>query len=130
MALGKRPKLKIYGTDYDTLDGTGVRDYVHVSDIADAHVTVMERMLLMGGLQGPVNVGYGQGCSVLEVIEAVQNVTGKKLPYEVAPRREGDVAYSVASNHVLADVFGWKPKFNSLEKMIETAYAWEQKQVT
>jgi UDP-glucose 4-epimerase len=115
----------IYGTDYPTLDGTAVRDYTHVADIADAHILAMD-YLTAGNSSGIFNLGAGAGYSVLEVIDAYEQVTGKKISYQNADRRSGDVYATCADNTKAELLLGWKPKYN-LEQIIEHAYKWETK---
>lgn len=124
--LGEREKLFVTGDDYPTRDGTGVRDYIHVSDLVDAHGSAI-RYLQEGGESVVLNLGYGHGFSVLEVIEAVERVIGRPLPNERAPRRPGDPPEIVADSSKLRDLFGWEPKHDDLEKIIRTALAWEEK---
>lgn len=125
-ALGKRPHLSIFGDDYDTPDGTCIRDYIHVSDLADAHVLGVE-YLLNGGASAAVNLGNGRGFSVKEVIAAVEKVTAIKIPVVIAPRRAGDPAVLVGSSARARQILGWTPKFPDLETIISHAWAWHQK---
>jgi len=121
-ALGRRPELAVFGTDYPTPDGTCIRDYVHVTDLADAH------LLALGGLDhGSLswNLGNGTGSSVLEVIQSVERVSGRKVPYRVAPRREGDPAVLVAAS-VSAQQAGWQPRFGALDDIVRTALTWRE----
>lgn len=120
--LERRPALKVFGRDYDTADGTCVRDYVHVCDLADAHLRAAQ-FLLDGGGSEACNLGSGTGYSVLEVMEAVAKVAGKDVPAEDAPRRTGDPAVLVASNARAKSVLGWEPT-RSLEDSARDAYAW------
>ncbi|MDX6749961.1 UDP-glucose 4-epimerase GalE [Geminicoccaceae bacterium 1502E] len=124
-ALGQRDAVPIFGTDYPTADGTCVRDYVHVSDLADAHVAMLDH-LLGGGPSSVVNIGYGRGRSVREVVDAVQRVAGCRLPVRLAPRRAGDPAEVVASNARLRRMLDWRPRFADLDLMIGHALAWEK----
>jgi len=117
---------KIFGDDYDTPDGTCVRDYIHVSDLAEAHVVAVEK-LLAGGESNAFNVGVGEGHSVLEVVKAAEEVTGKKVPYEIGPRREGDPPELVANSEKLRRVLGWKPRFPELRDMVASAWQFEQR---
>lgn len=121
-ALGIGPGLKIFGTDYDTPDGTCVRDYIHVTDLADAHLQVMDR--LYAGRSLRYNLGTGDGYSVRQVIEAVANVADRPVPFTECPRRKGDPAILVASNALIREEVGWAPRFSSLGDIVETAWAW------
>ncbi len=121
-ALGRGPALTIFGTDYDTPDGTCVRDYVHVTDLADAHLRVLDRLQDEGGLR--YNVGNGQGYSVREVISAVSAASGKDVPFKEGPRRAGDPAVLVASSERLRRETGWVPGHSSLQEIVRTAWAW------
>ena len=126
VALGKRDHISIFGDDYDTPDGTCIRDYIHVLDLVDAHILAIEK-LRTHGESGIFNLGNGNGFSVKEVIETSRAVTGKKIPEVVAPRRAGDPAKLVASSEKARQELGWKPQYDSLESMIESAWAWFQK---
>lgn len=132
VAAGKRQSLKVFGNDYDTPDGTCIRDYVHVSDLADAHVLALRRLL--DGLQNEnaeaFNLGNGNGSSVLEIIEAARSVTGCGIPYEVHERREGDPARLVASNARALDVLGWRPRRPDIRDQISDAWQWISAQVS
>lgn len=118
--------MTVFGNDYDTPDGTCVRDYIHVSDLAEAHILAVES-LINGGPSDAFNVGTGTGHTVLEVIRAAEEVTGKKVPYVVGPRREGDPAALVASSEKLRRVLGWQPRYTTLRDVVATAWAFEQK---
>ncbi|GAA0583368.1 UDP-glucose 4-epimerase GalE [Craurococcus roseus] len=120
-ALGTRPPLTVFGTDYPTPDGTCVRDYVHVTDLADAHLRVLER-LEHGSCR--YNVGSGTGYSVREVIEAVERVGGRPVPHHFGERRAGDPAVLVASSQRLREDTGWSPKLGALDEIVRTAWAW------
>ncbi|HEY5301656.1 MAG TPA: UDP-glucose 4-epimerase GalE [Acetobacteraceae bacterium] len=122
-ALGRRSPLEVFGTDYDTPDGTCIRDYVHVSDLADAHLMALERLD-----QGSVtyNLGNGAGYSVLDVIRAVEAVGGRKVPRALAPRRAGDPAVLVAASERIRRETGWRTRFERLEDIVATAYAWRE----
>ncbi|WP_461828695.1 UDP-glucose 4-epimerase GalE [Aquifex sp.] len=124
-AAGEFDKLQVFGTDYPTPDGTCIRDYIHVVDLADAHVLALE-YLLSEGESAVLNCGYGKGYSVLEVVEAVKKVTGVDFPVEEAPRREGDPPVLVAKAEKIKSVLGWEPKYNDLEFIIKTAWEWEK----
>ena len=115
--------LRIFGTDYDTIDGTCVRDYIHVLDLAEAHILAM-KYLLKGGESTIFNLGNGMGFSVLEVIEAVKKITGKLVPVVKEKRREGDPPILVASSDKIYKKLGWKPEYTKLETILETAWKW------
>jgi len=121
-ALGRRAGFTLFGTDYDTRDGTAVRDYVHVLDLADAHVRAL-RYLLDGGKSEAINLGTGTGTSVRELIRAIEAVSGKPFPVKTTERRAGDAAVLVADNKKARTVLGWEPQFN-LEDIVKTAWAW------
>jgi UDP-glucose 4-epimerase len=125
-ALGKRKHISIYGTDYDTPDGTCIRDYIHVTDLANAHVLGL-KYLEKGGASDVFNLGNGNGFSVREVIEAAGRITGRKIPFVEGARRSGDPAKLIGSAEKAMRVLGWKPKFNQLETIIATAWKWHQK---
>lgn len=125
-ALGIRPELAIYGDNYPTPDGTCVRDYIHVSDLADAHVAAL-RHLLGGGDSIILNCGYGHGASVREVVEAMERVLGQPLPVRIAPRREGDPPELVAGCARIREVLGWRPKYDDLLFIVATALSWERR---
>ncbi|MCS7068360.1 MAG: UDP-glucose 4-epimerase GalE [Meiothermus sp.] len=120
-ALGKRPPVKIFGTDYPTPDGTAIRDYIHVMDLADAHVRALQ-YLLEGGESTAFNLGTGHGHSVLEVINTVERVGGRKVPAEAAPRRAGDPPALVADPTKARRVLGWEARNPSLHQIVETAW--------
>lgn len=121
-ALNLGPPLAIYGTDYDTPDGTAIRDYVHVTDLADAHLRVLDR--LKEGASCRYNVGSGTGASVLEVVAAVERAAGRPVPRVLGPRRPGDPAILVASNKRIRRETGWAPRLGALDDIVSTAYAW------
>ncbi len=125
-ALGHREHLEIYGRDYDTRDGTCERDYLHVTDLAEAHVAAL-RYLEGGGAASALNCGYGQGFTVLEVIAAVEAVIGRPLPVRASPRRPGDPPRLVASGDKIRQVLGWTPAHSNLHDMIQSALAWQAK---
>jgi UDP-glucose-4-epimerase GalE len=124
-AAGLRPDLVLYGTDYPTRDGTCIRDYVHVSDLADAHVRAVES-LLAGGPGGPYNLGTGRGHSNREVLDAVAPVVGRPVPWRAGPRRDGDPAELVADASRFRRDFGWEPARSDLDTILRTAWAWLQ----
>ena len=125
-ALGQRERLEVFGTDYDTPDGTCLRDYIHVSDLIAAHVDAL-MYLRKGGDSGIFNCGYGKGYSVLEVIKAVERVNGAALPVTYGPRRPGDPAAIVAGATRVREVLGWQPQHENLDFIVETALNWERK---
>lgn len=120
--LGKRPPLQVFGTDYPTPDGTAVRDYVHVLDLAEAHVAALEH-LEAGGSSSVVNLGTGVGSSVRQVLDAAERASGRPVPHELAPRRAGDPTAVYADNCLAAEVLGWTPRFG-LDDVVASAWAW------
>jgi UDP-glucose 4-epimerase len=124
-ALGQRPQMDVFGTDYDTPDGTCVRDYIHVSDLILAHIDALSH-LRRGGESGIFNCGYGKGFSVLEVIKAVERVHGVALNVKYGPRRPGDPAGIVAGSDKARAVLGWSPKHNDLDFIVDSALRWER----
>jgi UDP-glucose 4-epimerase len=125
-ALGMRSAVSVFGTDYPTPDGTGVRDYIHVEDLASAHLAALA-YLERGGESTTLNVGYGRGSSVREVIEVVQRVSGVRFPVCEAPRRPGDPAMLVAKAERIRQVLDWTPRFAELETIVADAWRWEKK---
>jgi UDP-glucose-4-epimerase GalE len=125
-ALGKRNRLEIYGTDYDTPDGTCIRDYIHVSDLADAHLLALE-YLNDGGPSDIFNLGNGNGFSVREVIATARQITGRNIPCLESDRRPGDPSVLIGSSDKIRITLGWSPVFNSLDAIIETAWRWHRK---
>jgi len=121
VALGQREKISIFGDDYDTPDGTCVRDYIHVADLADAHVLALEALDEGSRVY---NLGNGQGFSVSEVVETAREVTGRTIRSEVGPRRPGDPATLVASSQRIRSELGWKPRFADLRSIIDSAWRW------
>ena len=119
--LGQRESIKIFGDDYDTPDGTCIRDYIHIVDLARAHILALEK-----DVAGPFNLGTGTGNSVLEVIEACRDVTGHAIPAEVSPRRPGDPARLVASPEKANTILGWTPKLTDMRVIVESAWKWHQ----
>jgi UDP-glucose 4-epimerase len=126
VAQGKREALSVYGRNYDTPDGTCVRDYVHVTDLADAHIKALE-VMERGGASTAYNLGNGHGFSVLEVVTAVEEITCRKIPIIDAPRRMGDPARLVASSDKIREELHWHPQIADLRRIIETAWEWAQK---
>lgn len=124
-ALGNGPALKVFGDDYDTLDGTCVRDYVHVQDLAQAHARALAYMENNEGAHA-FNLGNGRGFSVREVIECAREVSGRDIPYAVAPRRAGDPATLVASSQKARELLGWQPRWTELAPIIESAWCWHR----
>jgi UDP-glucose-4-epimerase GalE len=122
-AIGLHPSVHVYGTDYETLDGTAIRDYTHVSDLADAHVLAL-KYLLDGGRGTALNLGTGRGHSVLEVIRAVERVSRIRVPVRYSPRRPGDPPELVADCSKAAEVLGWQPHFTDLNEIVRTAWNW------
>ena len=122
---GKRGHMDVYGTDYPTRDGTCLRDYIHVTDLAEAHMMALHH-LQAGRASDVFNCGYGCGSSVLEVIEAVKRITGRSLDVRMAPRRPGDPPALIAASDKIRKVLGWAPKHDSLDGMVRQALAWEE----
>jgi UDP-glucose 4-epimerase len=125
VALGRRQRIRIYGDDYPTVDGTCVRDYIHIEDLAEAHLLALEA--LEGGGQRIYNLGNGSGFTVLQVIEAARRVTGQPIPVEVVGRRPGDPAVLIASAEKIGRDLGWKPRHTSLDTIVASAWEWHQK---
>lgn len=123
VALGQRKKISIFGSDYDTKDGTNVRDYVHPFDLADAHLLAV-KYLREGNESTAFNLGSSTGFSNLEIVEAARRVTGKEIPLEMAERRPGDPDSLIAESSKARDILGWKPQFDNIDRIIETAWAW------
>ena len=126
-ALGQRAQVEIFGTDYDTPDGTAIRDYIHVLDLADAHVRAL-KYLQNEGESIAVNLGTGTGSSVREVINAVEKGTGHTVPFKESPRRAGDPPALVADATMAKQVLGWEARYSDLDYIVKTAWAWTQKQ--
>jgi len=124
VALGRRDHIRIYGDDYPTPDGTCIRDYIHVEDLAQAHLLAFEALAEREQLI--YNIGNGAGFSVLEVIESARRVTGHPIPVEVQPRRPGDPAVLIASSEKIARELGWKPRYTNLDEIIRSAWVWQQ----
>lgn len=125
VALGQREKIMIFGDDYNTEDGTCIRDYIHVTDLANAHLMALGR-LRKGGESRIYNLGNGKGFSVKEVVEATRKVTGKEIKAEVSPRRAGDPAILIAASEKAISELNWKPKYDSLDTIIDTAWQWHK----
>ena len=125
-AVGKRDHVDVFGTDYPTGDGTCIRDYIHVSDLADAHVLALERLVGQPDENLVLNCGYGRGLSVLEVLDAVDRAAGTPLKREMKPRRAGDPPALVASNQRLVETLAWSPRFADIEPIVGHALAWER----
>ena len=126
-ALGKRDHVAVFGTDYATPDGTGVRDYIHVSDLAAAHVLALEALIAAPGDSLTMNCGYGRGFSVLEVLDAVDRVTNLKLDRKMGPRRAGDPDSLVSDNRKIKATLPWQPRFADLDTIVAHALAWERR---
>lgn len=124
-ALGQRPAMDIFGTDYATRDGSCIRDYIHVTDLASAHVDALA-YLRRGGDSMIMNCGYGRGFSVLEVVDVVRKVTGVDFRANLVPRRPGDPASIIAKSEKIRAVLGWKPEHDDLEAIVRQAHAWER----
>jgi UDP-glucose 4-epimerase len=129
VALGRRASIRMYGDDYPTPDGTCIRDYIHVSDLADAHLLALEALRAGKAQQAPLvyNLGNGKGFSVREVIESARRVTGHPIPAEIYPRRPGDPAVLVAGSAKAMRELDWKPQYTNLDDIIRTAWIWHQK---
>ena len=125
VALGQRDAISVFGDDYPTPDGTCIRDYVHVTDLAAAHILAVDH-LLAGGSSDVFNLGSGNGFSVKEVIEVARKVTGHPIPVEIAPRRPGDPAQLVASSAKIRQALGWSPQQKSVEAIVSSAWVWHQ----
>lgn len=126
-ATGQRSSVEIYGSDFATADGTGVRDYVHVSDLATAHVLALDALILDPGRCRTFNVGYGRGASVLEVLDAVDRVTNAKIPRKLVDRRAGDAAKMISDNRKILSSLQWQPQHDNLQQIVRDALTWELK---
>ena len=122
---GKREKMYVFGSDYDTPDGTCIRDYIHVEDLARAHVLAIQNLLREQKSQ-TINLGTNKGTSVLEIIKSVERVSGKKVPYEFAARRSGDPAVVIATNDKAREVLGWQPQYTDIDEIIKTVWNLEK----
>jgi UDP-glucose 4-epimerase len=125
-ASGKRDAVAVYGTDFPTRDGTGVRDYIHVSDLAAAHVAALDRLVAEPKVSHTLNCGYGRGFSVLEVLDAVDRVTNLSIERRLEGRRAGDPAELVADNAAILSTLDWKPARDDLDGIVRDALAWER----
>jgi len=125
-ATGQRDHVAVFGTDYDTPDGTAMRDFIHVSDLVAAHSAALDH-LRGGGVNLTLNCGYGRGYSVLDVLDAVQRISGRTLDIRARARRAGDIPVMIAAADAIRAGLGWQPRFDDLELMVEHALAWEQK---
>ena len=126
-AIGKRDAVSVYGTDYATPDGTGVRDYIHVSDLADAHLHALEHLIVNAGESLTMNCGYGRGYSVLEVLDTVDRVTNRRIERRMEARRAGDPDALVADNGEILSTLAWRPQRDDLGQIVADALAWERK---
>lgn len=127
VALGQQAALSVYGDNYPTVDGTGVRDFIHVEDIANAHILAAEKLAKETKYLETFNCGYGRGFSVLETLKAMEKVSGTSIPYEVVPRRDGDSAKVLAKSEKIKKELGWKPLFDDLIIICKTAFDWKSK---
>lgn len=125
VALGRRPFLEVFGDDHPTADGTGVRDYIHVSDLADVHVEALS-YLERRGESRVLNCGYGAPVSVRDVLAATERITGAAIPWTLRPKRSGDASYMVADNAAVREMFGWRPRFADIDAIVASALAWER----
>ncbi|MPT47827.1 MAG: UDP-glucose 4-epimerase GalE [Sphingobium sp.] len=126
-ALGKRSHVSVFGTDFDTPDGTGVRDYIHVSDLAAAHVLALEALMAEPGRNYQLNCGYGRGFSVLEVLDAVDRVTNMKIERKMEGRRAGDPPALISDNQAILKAFPWEPRHADLDQIVTDALSWERR---
>jgi UDP-glucose 4-epimerase len=128
-ALGKRASVSVFGTDYATPDGTGVRDYIHVSDLAAAHVLALEALIAEPGRSLTLNCGYGRGFSVMEVLDAVDRASNRKIERVFAPRRAGDPDSLISDPSLLKATLPWQPRHADLDEIVAHAMAWERRLV-
>jgi len=126
-ALGKREAVSVFGTDYATDDGTGVRDYIHVSDLAAAHVIALEALVADPAQSHTLNCGYGHGYSVMQVLDAVDHVTNNKLVRKIEGRRAGDPDSLISDNTAIKARFGWEPQYDDLNQIVQHALNWERR---
>jgi UDP-glucose 4-epimerase len=127
-AIGKRPEITVFGDDYNTPDGTCVRDYVHVNDLADAHIKSYE-YLVAGGESDAFNLGNGIGYSIKDIIETSKKVTGKEITVKQGALRQGDPPSLYASSAKIKQILNWEPKFNDIAQIISTAWEWHKKRI-
>jgi UDP-glucose 4-epimerase len=125
-AVGKRGHVDVFGTDYPTPDGSCIRDYIHVSDLAAAHVKALERLIELPDENLILNCGYGHGLSVLDVLDTLDAVRGDPVPRQIGPRRAGDPPQLVSANQAIRETLGWTPRFDTIETIVGDALAWEQ----
>lgn len=126
-ALGKRDHVAVFGSDFDTPDGTGVRDYIHVSDLAQAHLCALEALIAEPQRSHTLNCGYGKGFSVLEVLDAVGRATNRSIERRIEGRRAGDPGKLISDNSAIRATFPWQPRHADLAQIVEHALAWERK---
>jgi len=126
-ALGQRGQVEIYGTDYPTPDGTAIRDYIHVQDLAEAHVLALDRLAAGHACAAALNLGTGTGHSVREIVAAVERASGRAVPYRDAPRRAGDPPALVADARLAGEQLGWRPSLSDLDTIVGTALAWQRR---
>ena len=126
--LGRKGRLELFGTDFDTPDGTAIRDYIHVTDLAEAHVLALER-LAAEGQSDAMNLGTNRPYSVMDIIKKIEEVTGRKVAFSICPRRPGDVPVLLASRDKAAAALGWKLRYSDLETILSTAWAWHRKTI-
>jgi UDP-glucose 4-epimerase len=126
-ATGKRDHVSVFGTDFPTPDGTGVRDYIHVSDLAAAHVHALDRLIAEPGESLTMNAGYGHGYSVMQVLDAVDRVTNREIKRVIGPRRLGDSAELISDNRKILSTLPWRPQHDDLDTIVRDALAWERK---
>jgi UDP-glucose 4-epimerase len=126
-AIGKRSHVSVFGTDYATPDGTGIRDYIHVSDLAAAHVDALEKLIAEPETSHVMNCGYSRGFSVLEVLDSVDRVTNMRIERKMEPRRPGDPDALVADNSTILETLPWRPKRDDLDMIVQDALGWERR---
>lgn len=126
VAAGKRPSIDIYGTDYPTKDGTGVRDFIHVTDLAKAHILTLKKLLSEDSQCFIANCGYGNGYSVLDAIHTAQEICGREIVYHKTPRRDGDIPALIADNTLIKESLEWLPNYEDLNQIIGSSLAWEK----